>query len=789
MADFTLSHWGVQAIRRDAAGAPLLEAWDRDPDPSRIGTDPLADIDALRVRRPAVRRSFLERGHEAGGEGRGREAFVEVPWDEALDLVAGEIARVKRRHGNAAIFGGSYGWASAGRFHHAVGQLHRFLNTVGGYVRHTDSYSLGAGRVLMPYILASMDEIAQGMTSWDVMAAQTRLFVSFGGVPLKNAQISSGGAGLHRARAGLERMREAGTRFVDISPVRDDLVTGGAVEWIPIRPGTDTALMLALCFVLHRDGLADRGSLDRLTVGYDRFLPYLTGEADGVAKTPAWAERITGVPARRIARLAHEIVAERSMLNSAWALQRADHGEQPFWALTTLAAMVGQIGLPGGGFGLGYGAMNAIGGDHLRIPGPTLPQGDNAVEAFIPCARIADMLLEPGAPFRYRGEDHRFPDIRLVYWAGGNPFHHHQDLFRFRRAWARPETVVVHEPYWTATARHADIVLPATTTLEREDIGYATGEGLVVAMSRARAPLDGARDDFAIFAALAERLGTAAAFTEGRDAAAWLAQIYDAFRARAAARGVALPDLAGLREAGMVELPREPGGITFLADFRADPTAHPLSTPSGRIEIYSERIAGFGEASCGGHARWYPPVEDVDDAVPDTLHLVSDQPARRLHGQLDHARWSRDGKVGGREPVLLNDEDARARGIAEGDTVRLGNARGACLATATLSNGIARGVAKLSTGAWFDPAPDGERLDRHGNPNAVTRDAGASALSQGCAAQSCRVAATRVAAAEAPAVAAFDLPRFATIPAPSRSPELPRGATPSAGRVPEETMP
>ena len=759
MAELTLSHWGVNAILRDRDGTPRLAPWAGDPDPSRIGTHDLGAVDALRVRRPAVRRSFLRHGPGAGGTGRGREPFVEVPWDEALDIVANEIARVTRDHGNAAIFGGSYGWASAGRFHHSVGQLHRFLNAVGGYVRHTDTYSLGAGRVLMPYILASMDEIAQTMTSFDVMARHTRLFVTFGGVPLKNAQISSGGAGRHRVREGLSRMREAGTRFVNVSPVRDDLDTGGAVEWIPIRPGTDAALMLALAFVLEDEGLADRAALDRLTVGYDRFRPYLLGADDGIPKTPAWADAITGVPAERIARLARELVGQRSMLNCAWALQRADHGEQPFWALTALAAMVGQIGLPGGGFGLGYGAMNAIGADHLRVAGPTLPQGDNPVRAFIPCARIADMLREPGGTFRYRGADHRYPDIRLVYWAGGNPFHHHQDLFAFRDAWARPETVIVNEPYWTATARHADVVLPATTTLEREDVGYATREGLVVAMRPARPPLAEARDDHAIFAALAERLGAGQAFTEGRDVEGWLRHLHDDFRARAAARGVALPDLDGLRRAGVVELPREPGGDTFLQAFRADPVANPLPTPSGRIEIASEAIAGHGDASCGGHPRWYPPAEGLGDAAPGLLHLVSDQPARRLHSQLDHSDWSRAGKPGGREPVLLNAEDARERGIAPGDAVRLSNARGACLASAVLSDGILRGVAKLSTGAWFDPAADGTRLDRHGNPNALTRDAGASALSQGCAAQTCLVSAERVPAP--PAVAAFDLPGFA----------------------------
>ncbi len=153
------------------------------------------------------------------------------------------------------------------------------------------------------------------------------------------------------------------------------------------------------------------------------------------------------------------------MLNISWSLQRAAHGEQTFWALVSLAAMLGQIGTPGGGFGLGYGAINVVGSPHRRIKGPTLSQGKNPIKEFIPVARIADMLLNPGVDLTYNGATHAYPDIRLVYWIGGNPYHHHQDLNKLELAWRKPESVVVHEQFWTATAKRADIVLPATTTL------------------------------------------------------------------------------------------------------------------------------------------------------------------------------------------------------------------------------------------------------------------------------------------------------------------------------------
>ncbi|MCW1384082.1 molybdopterin-dependent oxidoreductase [Novosphingobium sp. KCTC 2891] len=753
---YSAAHWGIYEVDPQPEGAPVLRPLSADPDPTRIGLDQLSpEVRRLRIARPAVRKGWLE---GRSRDGRGGEPFVEIDWDEALDLVAGEITRVRTDWGNRAIFAGSYGWASAGRFHHAQSQLHRFYNCLGGYARSVDSYSLGAGRVLMPHIAVDMDSSNASHTSWDVLEDHCTLFVSFGGVPLKNTQVSSSGAGRHRARAGLAGLASAGVRIVNIGPVGDNLEAGAGVEWIPLRPNTDTALMLALAHAVYHDPAFDRAFIDSHTVGFDRFVPYLVGTADGVAKSPEWAEPITGVPAAATRALAAAMLRNRTMLNAAWALQRAAHGEQPFWALVTLAAMLGQIGLPGGGYGLGYGAMNVMGSAHVRIPGPVFPQGRNAVADFIPCARLADMLLHPGEPFRYNGGEHRYPDIKLVHWAGGNPFHHHQDLNRLRRAWARPETIVVHEQYWNAAARHADIVLPASTALERNDIGFATREGYYIAMKQAMAPQGEARSDHAILAGVAERLGVAEAFGERRDEMAWLRQIYESNRARVGETGLALPDFDAFWEQGLIDLAPHDAPHVMHADFRADAVAHPLPTPSGRIEIFSERIAGFGLGDCPGHPVWREPFEWLGGAEADRfpLHLISDQPERRLHSQLDPSPWSRAGKVAGREGVHIHPADAAARGIGDGDVVELFNDRGRCLAGAVLNERLLRGVVRLSTGAWYDP--DGMR-DRHGNPNVLTLDRGSSELSQGCSAHSCLVD-LRKWTGEAPPVRAFDLPRI-----------------------------
>ena len=418
--------------------------------------------------------------------------------------------------------------------------------------------------------------------------------------------------------------------------------------------------------------------------------------------------------------------------------------------------------MPGGGFGVGYGTANMLGSAYERLPGPVLPQGVNNVEAFIPCARVCRHAAEAGAAHStITARSGVYPDIRLVYWAGGNPFHHHQDLNRLAQAWRKPETIVVHEQVWNAHARMADIVLPATSTLERDDIGHSLRDALLIAMKAVEPPPGEARDDYSIFADLAARFGKAEGFTEGRDVRQWLRHLYETWRdtmasaqfPRARFRCV----LVGRRSeaASLAATGGDAGSISRRSG------RHALKTPSGRIELFSEKVASFGYDDCPGYPAWFEPAEWLGGAraVQFPLHMISDQPERKLHSQLDFSAYSLDRKVAGREPVMINSEDAAARGIRDGDVVRIFNDRGACLAGAVVTDEMRRGVIKLSTGAWWDPdrpgAPDA--LDRHGNPNALTRDAGASRLSQGCSAQTCLVEVVRYDAREVP-MRAFEHP-------------------------------
>jgi biotin/methionine sulfoxide reductase len=733
----TSTHWGTYRV--DVVGGRLtaLRNFEEDADPSPIGPS-IVDVidDPLRITAPMIRKGWLDGERGKASEKRGDDSFVQVTWEEANRLVAHELERVRNDYGNRAIYAGSYGWASAGRFHHAQSQLKRFLNCIGGCTSSKNTYSFAAAEVVVPHILGNFRSHLDHTSAWETIASDCELFVAFGGVPLKNGQISQGGTGAHVQKAGMTAASVAGVEFVNISPLRSDTMTEIRAEWLALHPSTDTALMLGLAHTLLDEGLHDAAFLEGYCVGFDKFADYLSGAADGICKNADWASQITDISADTIRALARRMARSRTMISVAWALTRQDHGEQPFWAAITLAAMIGQIGLPGTGIGFGYSAMNNVGLNRRMIDYASFPQGENPVTDFIPVARVTDLLENPGGRFDYNGKNYEYPDIRLVWWAGGNPFHHHQDLNRLRKAWRRPDTVIVNDWCWNSAAKHADIVLPCTTSLERSDIALTPKDPYQVIMDRAITPIGEARDDHEIMRGIAAEMGVEAAFTEGRNPEEWQRWMYDISRQQAAKAEVVLPDWNTFQSLGWVKVAAPETPNVMMADFRTDPASHPLTTPSGKIEIFSDTIASFGYADCLGHPAWFEPVEWLGQADPNQLHMISNQPKNKLHSQLDHGPVSRADRNKGREPMMMHPHDAAKRMLSDGQIVRIHNVRGACFAALHVSDDIRPGVIQIATGAWFDP--QGETC-RHGNPNVLTLDKGTSRLGQGPIAHSCLV--------------------------------------------------
>ena len=250
------SHWGAFEAEVADGTVVAIRPYRHDPDPSPL----LGNIvDSLRHRaritQPMIRAGWLDRGPGPDAR-RGAEPFVPVSWTTANDLLARELRRVYDRYGGEGVYGGSYGWSSAGRFHHAQSQLHRFLNCLGGYVRGEHTYSNGAQSVIMPHVVGSMREFLDRATAWSVLERHTELFVCFGGIPIKNTMVSPGGASRHPARDHLRAARARGAEFVLLSPLRDDLPGFVDAEWLPVVPGSDVAVMLALAFTLVDEALA-----------------------------------------------------------------------------------------------------------------------------------------------------------------------------------------------------------------------------------------------------------------------------------------------------------------------------------------------------------------------------------------------------------------------------------------------------------------------------------------------------------------------------------------------------
>jgi len=739
MTNFVSTHWGTYETSKNNQNNIKINKWSKDPNPSDFG---LGFLDAatsdLRINQPHIRKEWLKDRHNKKNL-RGLDEFVPVSWEEAIDLTASELQNVKKEFGNSSIYAGSYGWASAGRFHHAKSQLNRFFNLFGGFSSSFQSYSYAAAQTLLPHIVGhDLYSFLDEHNTWNTLEKECDLILMFGGMPLKNSQVSAGGVGKHTTEKELRKCVNAGTKFINISPNASDAAKFLNAKQISIIPNTDTALMLSLAYILITSNNYDQKFIEEYTNGFNEFKSYVLGEKNNKPCTPEWASNITSIPEETIKWLAKEISAKKTMISISWSLQRASAGEQPLWMGITLASMLGHIGTEGGGIGFGYSSVNSTGDVFKKIPWKSLPQGNNKIRDFIPVARITDMLEKPNELFQYDGRKLKYPNIKLIYWAGGNPFHHHQDLNRLVKAWQKPKTIIVNEIWWNAQARHADIIFPANTALERNDIMLNPRDPTIIANKKTISSVGESKSDYEIFSSLANKLGFENLFTENKSELDWLKYLWNESIKVSEEMNLKLPEFNKFWEEGFFEIPIEKTKKIMFKNFRDNPVKNPLNTPSGKIEITSNIIKNYNLKDCKGHPTWIEPYEWLGNKDNFPLHLISNQPEYRLHGQLDNADYSLKNKIKDREPVLINSADAKERNIENNDIVLIFNKRGRVFAGARLSDEVSKGVLVLSTGAWFDPNYE-INADLHGNPNVLTKDIGTSLLSQGPTSHTCLV--------------------------------------------------
>ncbi len=745
--------WATVEYGRVTNVSPLAEAFGYI---SNIEGMPDRTYNKARIRYPMVRRDFLAKRENSDRTQRGNGDFVRVSWDDAMALVAAEMERVKGTYGNEALYTAKSSWGTNhAKLHRNEPMLQKLFNVYGGSTRFIGNYSNWALSVILPRVAWSSTSAS---TDWPILRENVKRIVLWGADPLVNGRVLSLGYSVNQ---WLE-LKGKGVDVIAIDPVRNTTARHMDAEWVPVRSNTDVALALGMMHTLLSENLHDQAFLDKYTVGFDQFKAYLLGTTDMQPKDAAWAAGITGIAADKIKDLARRMAAERTMIMCGWATQRQHHGEQGPWSLVALASMLGQIGLPGGGVSFGYHYSDG------GFPGakmPTVPgfsAGSNPIPTFFPVAAFADVFLNPGKTMDYNGQTLTYPELKLAYGLGGNYLTQHQDTNTVIKAYQRLETIIQQEVWWTPSARFADIVLPAASDLERNDVGQFGN--VIIGSHKAVDTLFESRTDYDTLSELADRLGINDAFNEGKDEMGWLRSFYETAQKQADGLGVSMPDFDAFWEAGKpLQFEMNAGDRVHIADFRADPSLNALGTPSGKIELYSETIAGYNYDDCPPHPTWLEPVEWVGGAMAKDypLALVSKHNFYRIHSQMDNT-WLRDlYKVDDREPAFLNPDDAAARGIATGDVVRVFNGRGQTLAGAVVSADVTAGAVILQEGSWYDPVEPGVAgtLDKQGCANVLTRqDPLTSKLAQGTIAHTTVVqvekytgAATTVTAYEEPA--------------------------------------
>lgn len=614
---------------------------------------------------------------------RGEGKFEPMSWNDALTRVAEEIQKViKQSDTDSIYFRGASG--SLSTLHKTSKTTERFFGLLG---RCTTTWGTASFEGALQSSLATFGTTFTGSTRDNLK--YSKLVILWGWNPVDT-------------RFGpdtvpyLSKAKKAGARIIVVDPRISSSGQALAHDWIPIRPGTDTAMLIAMAHVIWTEGRHDADFIDTYTYGFEKFRDYLTGQDDGLAKGPEWAENICGVPAERIVNLARDYTRLKpAALMTGWAPGRTAYGEQFHRAASVLAAMTGNIGIEGGHASGGVDFVD-LGQINSRIPVPKTAHHKIHITDFY------DAIIH--------GKSKGYPsDCKLLYVVGSNFFNQYLNLNKGKQAIMKPTFIIVQDLFLTPTAKYADIVLPVTHFFERMDIGlpYMGGPYSIFMNKILEAPL-GPKSDLQIFAELAERLGLEN-YNEKSDEA-WLESFLEA--------EPDFPDLNTLRTEGVYRFKRERPKVAFRKQIQK-PESFPFPTPSGKIEIFSQKFAEMNNPHIPPIptyiASWEGPEDELARDYP--IQLISPHSKARANSQFDNIEKI---KALADDDLWMNREDAGIRGIENGDVVVIFNERGRIFKKVKVTDKILPGVASLDQGQWY--RPDDEGVDRGGCANVLTLD-------------------------------------------------------------------
>jgi anaerobic dimethyl sulfoxide reductase subunit A len=652
-----------------------------------------------------------------GPKGTGK--FKRITWNEALTEIAEKLKYTKQTYGNSSIFlatGGGY----QGALHDGMFAMIRLLTQFGGFSTHYGNVS-SEGAVYATQTQYTSPFV--GHSRPDLLNA--KLIILWGWDP---ARMISGSDTIYN----LIKAKEKGIKIICIDPRYTDSAVVLADQWIPIIPGTDTAMMVAMAYVMIEEELYDKEFLAKYTIGSDKFAEYVLGKEDAIPKTPEWAESITSVPASVIRTLTREYATSKpAALMDCQGPARSAIGELYNRCAMTLIAMTGNVGRHGGSAG---GGLMGIPYGHMFFASRIPPPKRNPVEEGLKSVRGSlDLHLRFQARCHtnkifdaiLKGKGGGYPfDVKFAWFVNNNFLNQLGNTNKAAQALTQLDYMVCSELWLTPTAKYADIILPVTSMAEKNDLLRPWPSGpYFVSMSKAIEPLGECKSDLRIAEELADKLGIEdfTKYPDDLQALKFLIKLREDTRKN-------IHKIDEFREKGIVRLNLEEPYVAFKKQIDDIENNH-FDTPSGKIEIYSQRIADLNDPENPPipkyMERWEGRYDPLSKKYP--LQLLSPHPKNRVHSELYLVEWLREVEP---HVAWVNPIDANKRNIEDGDEILVYNDRGKLTIKAWLTERIIPGVISIFEGAWYDP--DEQGIDKGGCVNVLTKDAyspgGASAL-------------------------------------------------------------